>query len=51
MSPHNEETHSMTSTEHTIEVHDESSIGKKVGEGIQYAISITYTAAYAHMII
>ena len=39
-SSYHEGTHTVKSfTEHTDEVHEESSIGKKVGEGIQYVIS------------
>ena len=39
MSSHHEDTHSVkTFTEHTDVVHEESSIGTKVGEGVQYAI-------------
>ena len=40
MSSHHGDTHTVKSfTEHTDVVHEESSIGKKVGEGVQYVIS------------
>jgi hypothetical protein len=40
MSSHHEDIHTVKSfTEHTDVVHEESSVGKKVGEGVQYDIS------------
>lgn len=39
-SSHHEDTHTVKSfREHTDEVREESSIGQKLGEGVQYAVS------------
>lgn len=43
MSSHHQDTHTVKSfTEHTDVVHEESSIGKKVGEGVYGALNIVH---------
>lgn len=43
MSSHHEDTHTVkTFTEHTDVVHDESSLGTKVGEGVHGALNIVH---------
>lgn len=45
MSPHHEDTHtvaSFTGTEHTEKVHEEPSIGKKLGDGVHAAYNIVH---------
>lgn len=43
MSSHHEDIHTVKSfTEHTDVVHEESSVGKKVGEGVHGALNIVH---------